>query len=206
MPRCCWVNASWSSTYQILPCFRSQGNNVGPAKDLSLVPMVCQVGAVRPAGGLATLIHPRILAPCGKPLSVMDHEHVFGVVARLLGNVVLTIVNVHLPPSLQPAARTACCKDAASFFNGQPLGLQVLCGDFNASLEPHAGGWFKHALSPAGIWAGFRCPYPRGIATNVVHRRGRPSARLGASRTNNPLHIMYPDYPAGLMYTSCCGR
>lgn len=115
--------------------------------------------------------------PARSPPHILDLEHVLGVSIHMFGGTMLAVVNIHLPPSLGPHNRRQCCVDTAAFFRRQPLGLQLLCGDLNASLDSPVQSWLSHALSPAGIWSGFRCPYPRGVPTNIVRRRGRPSAR-----------------------------
>jgi hypothetical protein len=72
-----------------------------------------------------------------------------------------------LPPRLPPAERRDICTMAATQLQATPAGARLLCGDLNDTLLPPSS-WLRRALSPRGIWAGFRCPYTVGTPTNVV--------------------------------------
>jgi hypothetical protein len=89
----------------------------------------------------------------------------------------LTVVNLHLPPSLPVSDRRTICGDVAGILKDAPAGAQLICGDLNEWPRSQGGGWLSKALQPSGVWSGFRSPYPPGDATNHVHSRRGTSAR-----------------------------
>ena len=65
------------------------------------------------------------------------------------------------------------------------MGLGAL-SPVNASLTR---SWLAGAISTKGCWAGWRCPYPSGHATNVVYRDS------GVSRTCIDHVLVSPTLP-----------
>ena len=128
-------------------------------------------------GGLATLVHPRRMSLRSSPPRCLPGRHHLSLAITLRDHFVLTIVNLHLSPNLMHMERRATCLAAATFASSARPGAQVLCGDLNEWPRPGGGGWLSKALSPAGMWAGFRSPYPHGEPTNHV-----PMARGTSSR------------------------
>jgi hypothetical protein len=59
---------------------------------------------------------------------------------------------------------------------GQPYPMLGCANDLNSSMEPGRGNWLRQALSPRGVWAGFRAPDPAGQPTNFVHTSAGSSA------------------------------
>ena len=129
-------------------------------------------------GGLAILLHPRRL-PAGLHAVAVDlGPHHLGVSMPVREGFVLSVVNLHLAPSLSGVSRREICVHVASWLAGRPSGAKLLVGDLN-EWPRHRGGWLRPALQPRGIWAGWRCPYPPGQATNLVHTvRGSSSREL----------------------------
>ena len=157
-------------------CLQEVGS-AGAAASLNSLPYRVWHGEALPGGGLATLIHPRRIAPRTQPPHCQPGRHHLGLAIPLCDQFVLTIVNLHLPPRLTHVERRAACLTAVAFTAAARPGAQVLCGDLNEWPRPGGGGWLSKALSPSGLWDGFRSPYPAGEPTNHV-----PTARGTSSR------------------------
>ena len=91
-----------------------------------------------------------------------------------LGNShVCTIANLHLPPSLSHPDRRSIRSSVATLLCRPRSQVRIICGDLNEHLRPNGGGWLSKALSPTGIWAGYRSPCPPGAGTNHVRASSR---------------------------------
>ena len=126
------------------------------------------LGAARRGGGLATLLHARLLAG-GRAVSINAPAH--GAVPSVAteGTGGITVVNLHLVPSLATAERDSLCPEAVVASQGPGRLARFLCGDLNATLTR---SWLSTALRPGRVWSGWRCPYRTGIPTNIVERVG----------------------------------
>ena len=126
------------------------------------------VGAARRGGGLATLISHRLLGALGTlTVNAAPHGCLLTTTIARAHSVPLSIQNLHLPPILSVEDRVAVCVEAVGSVDLRVGVMGLLCGDLNATLR---GSWLAAALRPRGIWAGWRCPYPPGVATNFVQR------------------------------------
>jgi hypothetical protein len=128
-------------------------------------------------GGLAILVHPRRAASKATSVRCLPGRHLLCLTYPLQQTFHLSIVNMHLPPSLAHPDRRSTCAAAAQFLRTTRPGAQLICGDLNEWPRVAGGGWLSKSLSPSGTWAGYRSPYPAGEATNYVSTARGTSAK-----------------------------
>ena len=110
------------------------------AQALYQLPYRVWTGTATPSGGLAILVHRRLIRSGGRPPSHHADAHMLGITFALDKHHACTIVNLHLPPSLSHPARRGICHSAAAFLARAPFGVCIICGDMNESFRSGGGG------------------------------------------------------------------
>ena len=125
-------------------------------------------GAARRGGGLAPLVHHHLLGVDGSLVTVSPaHGCLLVATITQVQITSLAILNLHLPPALTCLERMSICAEAVGCVDTRTGSIGILCGDLNVGMQR---SWLGTALKPRGVWAGWRCPYRPGLATNIVLR------------------------------------
>ena len=157
-------------------CLQELWDAVDPS-DLELPQRRLFCGGPRPrGGGLAMLVHSRLLAAPRTPPEELNSSHAQVVRVSLPPGWHLTFVNVYLSPGLSSADWDVTRKLVAQVMPQAGPHLLLLCGDLNAVLASERGR-VARALTSGHSWDQLYCPYPLGEPTNVVTRQGSVSRR-----------------------------
>ena len=155
-------------------------------------------GSRHRGGGLATLIHSRLLTGNESRVEEVNVLHAQLIRIRWPSGNHMSIFNLHLAPSMTVTGWAAVSQMVAKHLQFQGTHLLVVCGDFNENLAARNGRVYR-CIRAGGLWASLFCPYPFGEPTNVVSRKNSVSCREidyillhRASPVENIRKLLYP--------------
>ena len=129
-------------------------------------------------GGLATLVHSRILSGEGTHLEELNVPHAQMVRLRWPSGSRISIINLHLCPGISTTGWTTVSQLVAHHLSITGAHLLVVCGDFNEELATHRGR-VARSMKASGPWASLFCPtHMVSHRTLLPEKTPSPIARL----------------------------
>lgn len=127
-------------------------------------------------GGLATLVHTRVLPTSSARAIELNVQHAQMVRFTLSTGVRFVLLNVYLNPSISPEDWMIARQFVADVLRPRDAPIIVACGDMNEDLGRDRGR-VASAMRTGHSWSPLFCPYTLGAPTNIVSRLGHVSSR-----------------------------